>query len=129
MKTKLLLPVLALLFCSFTTIAAQTKVEVNSKQVNSMLQKDKKWIVLDVRSAEEFNSGHIKGAQNIDIRQPDAFSKIDKLNKNAKYIVHCRTNHRSGIAVEHMMQSGFKNIYQMMDGWSGWLTNNLPVQK
>jgi phage shock protein E len=129
MKTKLLLPVLALLFCSFTTIAAQTKVEVNSKQVNSMLQKDKKWIILDVRSAEEFNSGHIKGAVNIDIRQPDAFSKIDKLNKNAKYIVHCRTNHRSGMAVEHMMQSGFKNIYQMMDGWSGWLTNNLPVQK
>jgi len=129
MKTKLLLPVLALLFCSFTTITAQTKVEVNSKQVNSMLQKDKKWIILDVRSAEEFNSGHIKGAVNIDIRQPDAFSKIDKLNKNAKYIVHCRTNHRSGMAVEHMMQSGFKNIYQMMDGWSGWLTNNLPVQK
>ncbi len=129
MKTKLLLPVLALLFCSFTTITAQTKVEVNSKQVNSMLQKDKKWIVLDVRSAEEFNSGHIKGAQNIDIRQADAFSKIDKLNKNAKYIVHCRTNHRSGMAVEHMMQSGFKNIYQMMDGWSGWSTNNLPVQK
>ena len=129
MKTKLLLPVLALLFCSFATITAQTKVEVNSKQVNSMLQKDKKWIILDVRSAEEFNSGHIKGALNIDIRQPDAFSKIDKLNKNAKYIVHCRTNHRSGMAVEHMMQSGFKNIYQMMDGWSGWLTNNLPVQK
>jgi len=129
MKTKLLLPFLALLFCSFTTITAQTKIEVNSKQVNSMLQKDKKWIVLDVRSAEEFNSGHIKGALNIDIRQPDAFSKIDKLNKNAKYIVHCRTNHRSGMAVEHMMQSGFKNIYQMMDGWSGWLTNNLPVQK
>ena len=129
MKTKLILPVLALLFCSFTTIAAQTKVEVNSKQVNSMLQKDKKWIVLDVRSAEEFNSGHIKGAVNIDIRQPDAFSKIDKLNKDAKYIVHCRTNHRSGMAVDHMLQSGFKNIYQMMDGWSGWLTNNLPVQK
>ena len=129
MKTKLLLPVLALLFCSFAMITAQTKVEVNSKQVNSMLQKDKKWIVLDVRSAEEFNSGHIKGALNIDIRQPDAFSKIDKLNKNAKYIVHCRTNHRSGMAVEHMMQSGFKNIYQMMDGWSGWSMNNLPVQK
>ena len=129
MKTKLLLPVLALLFCSFTTVMAQTKVEVNSKQVSSMLQKDKKWIVLDVRTADEFNSGHIKGAVNIDIRQPDAFSKIDKLNKNAKYIVHCRTNHRSGMAVEHMLQSGFKNIYQMMDGWSGWSTNDLPVQK
>lgn len=129
MKTKLLLPVLALLFCSFTTITAQNKASVNSKQVSSMLLKDKKIIVLDVRTAEEFSYGHIKGALNIDIRQPDAFSKIDKLNKNAKYIVHCRTNHRSGIAVNHMIQSGFKNIYQMMDGWSGWSMNNLPVQK
>jgi len=129
MKTKLLLPVFALLFCSFTTITAQNKASVNSKQVNSMLQKNKKIIVLDVRTAEEFSYGHIKGALNIDIRQPDAFSKIDNLNKNAIYIVHCRTNHRSGMAVEHMMQSGFKNIYQMMDGWSGWLSNNLPVQK
>ena len=129
MKTKLLLPVIALLFCSFTTIKAQNKVSVSSKQVSSMLLKDKKIIVLDVRTAEEFSYGHIKGALNIDIRQPDAFSKIDKLNKNAKYIVHCRTNHRSGIAVNHMIQSGFKNIYQMMDGWSGWSMNNLPVQK
>ncbi|MBP6662196.1 MAG: rhodanese-like domain-containing protein [Paludibacter sp.] len=129
MKTKLLLPVIALLFCSFTTITAQNKVSVSSKQVSSMLLKDKKIIVLDVRTAEEFSYGHIKGALNIDIRQPDAFSKIDKLNKNAKYIVHCRTNHRSGIAVNHMIQSGFKNIYQMMDGWSGWSMNNLPVQK
>ncbi len=129
MKTKLLLPVIALLFCSLTTITAQNKVSVSSKQVSSMLLKDKKIIVLDVRTAEEFSYGHIKGALNIDIRQPDAFSKIDKLNKNAKYIVHCRTNHRSGIAVNHMIQSGFKNIYQMMDGWSGWSMNNLPVQK
>jgi len=129
MKTKLLLPVLVLLFCSFTTITAQNKVSVSSKQASSMLLKDKKIIVLDVRTAEEFSYGHIKGALNIDIRQPDAFSKIDKLNKNAKYIVHCRTNHRSGIAVNHMIQSGFKNIYQMMDGWSGWSMNNLPVQK
>jgi rhodanese-related sulfurtransferase len=129
MKTKLLLPALVLLFCSFTTITAQNKVSVSSKQASSMLLKDKKIIVLDVRTAEEFSYGHIKGALNIDIRQPDAFSKIDKLNKNAKYIVHCRTNHRSGIAVNHMIQSGFKNIYQMMDGWSGWSMNNLPVQK
>jgi rhodanese-related sulfurtransferase len=129
MKTKLLLSVLVLMFCSFTIITAQNKVSVSSKQVSSMLLKDKKIIVLDVRTAEEFSYGHIKGALNIDIRQPDAFSKIDKLNKNVKYIVHCRTNHRSGIAVNHMIQSGFKNIYQMMDGWSGWSMNNLPVQK
>jgi len=129
MKHKILLPLFVLLLSSFASIQAQNKIEVNSKQVNTLLQQDKQLIVLDVRTAEEFKDGHIKGAINIDIRQPDAFAKIDKLNKNAKYIVHCRTSHRSEMAVEHMLQSGFKSIYQMMDGWNGWSANNLPVQK
>ena len=129
MKIKVFLPILVLLVSVFATIEAQSKIELNSKEVSTLLQKDKKLIVLDVRTADEFNEGHIKSAINIDIRQPDALNRIDKLNRSAKYIVYCRTNHRSGIAVEHMMQSGFKTIYQMMDGFPGWTANNLPFVK
>jgi rhodanese-related sulfurtransferase len=71
----------------------------------------------------------LKGAVNIDIRQPDAFDKIEKLDHNAKYLVHCRTNRRSSMAVEFMQKTGFKHIYQMMDGFSGWASNNLDIQK
>jgi rhodanese-related sulfurtransferase len=127
MKIKHFIPIVALLLSSLVTISAQNKIEVNSKEVNTMLQKDKKLVVLDVRSADEFKEGHLQGAINIDIRQPDALSKIDKLNHNAQYIVHCRTSHRSKIAVDHMVQSGFKTIYQMMDGMTGWNQNGLPV--
>ena len=129
MKIKYFIPLFAFMVSSFNTINAQKKIDVNSKEVNTMLQKDKKLVVLDVRTADEFNDGHIKGAINIDIKQPDALSKIDKLDHNAKYIVHCRTNHRSGIAVSHMVQSGFKTVYQMMDGSIGWFQNGLPVIK
>jgi phage shock protein E len=129
MKISHFIPSIVLLLISFTAINAQNKIEVNSKEVNTMLQKDKKLIVLDVRTVDEFNDGHIKGAINIDIKQPDAFSKIDKLDHNAKYIVHCRTNHRSKIAVDHMVQSGFKTVYQMMDGITGWNQNSLPIIK
>lgn len=129
MKIKVLIPILVLFISTFTALDAQNKTEVNSKAVSTMLQKDGKLVVLDVRTLEEYKAGHIKGAINIDIRQDNAFSKIDKLNRNAKYIVYCRTNHRSGIAVDHMMQSGFKNVYQMMDGFPGWAANKLPVKK
>lgn len=129
MKIKILLPVLVLLFSSFTSLEAQRKIEVSSQDVNSMLKKSKDFIILDVRTADEFNAGHIKGAINIDVRQADAFSKIDKLNHTAKYIVHCRTNHRSGIAVDYMTQKGFKTVYQMMDGFPGWAANNYPFVK
>lgn len=129
MKIKVLIPILALFISTFTALEAQNKTEVNSKAVSTMLQKDGKLIVLDVRTLEDYKAGHIKGAINIDIRQDDAFGKIDKLNRNAGYIVYCRTSHRSGIAVGHMMQTGFKNVYQMMDGFPGWAANKLPVQK
>jgi rhodanese-related sulfurtransferase len=129
MKIKFLIPVLFMLLSTFTALEAQTKKEVNSKQASVLLQKVSKLIVLDVRTPDEFKEGHIIGAINIDIRQEDAFSKIDKLNRTAKYLVYCRTNHRSGMAVDHMMQSGFKNVYQMMDGFPGWAANKLAVQK
>ena len=129
MKKKYFILLFAILVSSITTINAQKKIDVNSKEVNAMLQKDKKLVLLDVRTADEFNEGHIKGAINIDIKQSDALSKIDKLDHNAKYIVHCRTSHRSKIAVDHMVQSGFKTVYQMMDGSTGWLQNGLPVVK
>ena len=129
MKMKILMPVLFLFLLTFMAVDAQTKTEVNSKEASTLLQKDSKLIVLDVRTPDEYKEGHIKGAVNIDIRQADAFSKIDKLNRSAKYLVYCRTNHRSGMAVDHMMQSGFKNVYQMMDGFPGWAANKLAVQK
>ena len=119
-----------LLLISFTVMAqAQKIVQISSIEVSTLINKDKKWIVLDVRTPAEFKEGHIKNAVNIDINADDSHQKIDKLNKNAKYIVHCRSNHRSGLAVEYMSKQGFKTIYQMSDGYTGWSTNKQPIEK
>jgi phage shock protein E len=128
MKTKRLIVFLSF-FLSFSLLYAQEIHQVNSQEASKMLQSNKKLVILDVRTPEEFSAGHIKNAINIDIRQADAFSKIDKLNKNGTYLVHCRTYHRSTTAVKHMKEAGFSNIYQIMDGFSGWSQNNLPVVK
>lgn len=128
MKIKFLLPTLILLLASFSGVSAQ-RTQLNSPQIKEILKKNKDIIVIDVRTSDEFKEGHIKGAQNIDIRLNDAFSKLDKLNHNAKYLVYCRTNHRSGMAVDYMMQKGFKTVYQMMDGFPGWAANNFAYEK
>lgn len=128
MKTRLFVSLLAI-FSILPLVHGQSIRQVTSEDAAKMLTSDKGLIVLDVRTAEEFREGHIKGAINIDIRQPDALSRIDKLDHNARYIVHCRTNHRSKIAVDHMVIRGFKTVYQMMDGFSGWSANGLPQVK
>lgn len=128
MTTKYFFTLLFLI--SFTAMTqAQKIIQITSTEVSSLLDKDKKWIVLDVRTPAEFKEGHIKNAVNIDINADDSHQKIDKLNKKAKYIVHCRSNHRSAAAVEYMSKQGFKTIYQMSDGYTGWSTNKQPIEK
>lgn len=114
---------------SVGSVSAQAVKQLNSPEVNQLLKKSPKIVVLDVRTGEEFAQGHLKGAKNIDIRQPDFYSRMDKLDKNVTYLVYCRTNHRSGMAVEYMSQHGFQKLYQMMDGFPGWAANNLPAEK
>lgn len=126
-----LFAIIAILTAGLITskIYAQEKIDVTSKEVNSMVQKDNRFVVLDVRTPGEFSQGHIKGAVNIDINQPDALEKIGKLDKNATYIVYCRTKNRSGVAVNYMMKNDFSKIFHMTDGMVGWNQSKLPVER
>jgi phage shock protein E len=128
MKTK----IIALLVL-FTSIAcsnnAQQIIPVTSTETLSLLEKEKDIIILDVRTPGEFSAGHLKNAINIDVHQPDALAQINKLDKKAKYLVYCRTKNRSGVVVNNMIQNGFKNVYQMTDGYSVWSSNGLPFTK
>lgn len=128
MKPRFLLPALILMLVSISSLSAQ-KTQLNSPEIKKILKTNKTIVVLDVRTPEEFAAGHLKDAKNIDVRQPDFNSKIDKLDKKATYLVYCRTNHRSGIATDYMVQKGFKTVYQMMDGFPGWAANNFPYEK
>ena len=71
MKLKFLLPIFILMLASFSGVSAQ-KTQLNSPEVKEVLKKNKAIVILDVRTAEEFAAGHLKAAQNIDIRQADA---------------------------------------------------------
>lgn len=120
---------LVVVFIAIGTVSAQTVIQLKSTEIQQILTNNKAIIVLDVRTAEEFAAGHLKNAINIDIRKPGFYSEIDKLNKKKTYMVYCRTNHRSGMAVEYMKQKGFGTIYQMMDGFPGWAANNFTFEK
>lgn len=127
MKTVML--IFAVLTNSFMSVLnGQTVNQITSREAAAMIRIDKKIVVLDVRTKEEFKAGHIKGAVNIDMKQADFQKNIDKLDRNARYIVHCRTNNRSTVAANWMRHNGFKIIYIISDGFTGWKNNGLPVE-
>jgi len=76
--------------------------------------------VLDVRTSEEFKSGCIDGAENIDINSPDFSEKIKNLDKEADYLVYCRSGRRSSQAVEIMKNAGFENVVDLGGGILNW---------
>lgn len=78
-------------------------------------------IVLDVRTEEEFESGYIPNAINIDIRLGAGFiDELNKLDKTAPYYVYCRSGARSAQAVQIMQDMGFVFSYNLLGGILAW---------
>ncbi|WP_449282428.1 rhodanese-like domain-containing protein [Leucobacter sp.] len=67
-------------------------------------------ILLDVRTAEEYASGHLEGAQLLDFTGGDVAAAIPNLDPDAEYLVYCRSGNRSGQAIALMEQAGFTNL-------------------
>jgi rhodanese-related sulfurtransferase len=85
--------------------------------------------VLDVRTPAEFQSGCLAGSKNIDFEAPDFTTKIAELDKNANYLLYCRTGRRSGLAVTQFRQQGFKNIIELKGGITAWTKDGKPVSQ
>lgn len=108
----------------------QALQKVTSVEAQKLLEKDASIVVIDVRTPREFNAGHVASAKNINIANPNFKTNISALkDDNKTYMVYCRTKNRSGVAVKFMLQQGFKNIYQITDGFAGWSRNKLPIKK
>lgn len=64
-------------------------------------------MVIDVRTPDEFNGGHLEGAERIGIADDDFLSRIDQLDKSANYYIYCRSGNRAGQAIDAMRDLGF----------------------
>lgn len=78
-------------------------------------------VVLDVRTAEEYNSGHIPGSLQIDVLNTESFRKqIATLDKTKKYLLYCRSGKRSKEGMILMKEAGFIKLYDLEGGFSNW---------
>jgi rhodanese-related sulfurtransferase len=63
--------------------------------------------VIDVRTTDEWNSGHLQGAELIGIADADFVEQISQLDKTADYFIYCRSGNRAGQAIDIMVDQGF----------------------
>jgi len=99
------LAAIAIAGCGGSSPAAVQTVDAN-KAVGMVDSR----VIIDVRTPAEYAAGHIAGAQNIDVEAADFASKIASLDKEAPYLLYCRSGRRSAIAAEEMAKAGFTDV-------------------
>lgn len=87
------------------------------------------FVLLDVRTPDEFNGGHIAGAIDIDYYAADFKANIGKLDKNKQYLVYCRTGIRGAASVQIMIDLGFTRTQNMAGGITEWMQEGYPTVK
>ena len=108
------------LFVLFFTIQ-QPKVEVLEKiKYQDLVIKG--YTIIDVRTPEEFEEGHIEGAQNINVKSEAFVAEIENLPKSDTLLIYCRTGKRSIYAAQVMVSFGFQKIYDLDGGFLNWKT-------
>ena len=86
-------------------------------------------VILDVRTPEEFQAGHLSGAVNLNISAPDFPERIKALDRTKTYLVHCASGGRSARACGKLAQLDFPRLYNLSGGIHAWIKAGQPVVK
>jgi phage shock protein E len=83
--------------------------------------------LLDVRTASEYEAGHLQGSQNIDFLSGEFQAAVPTFSPDKTYYLYCRSGARSGKAAEILLASGFTKVYNI-GGFEGLALAGLPVE-
>jgi thioredoxin len=110
------------------TSLAQTNKDVDATTFQNDITKDSVQI-LDVRTAGEYQNGHIKNAMLADWMNQQQFKdRVQYLDKSKPVLVYCASGGRSGKAAQWLAQNGFTNIENLKGGFTQWKAENKPVE-
>jgi|SRR5210317_324806 len=91
--------------------------EVHHISVDEFRKLEFEYQLVDVRTPDEYMSGAIEGAKNINYFSPQFLENINKLEKDKPVVLYCRSGKRSAKAADNMIQAGFKEVYNVKGGY------------
>ena len=110
-----------------STACSQTFKNMDVKEFAELIA-DSSVVILDVRTADEYAEGHIKGAVLIDQSKSDFIEQVNaQLPKNKVIAVYCRSGRRSANAAGRLAQEGYTPV-NLKGGILAWMKENQPVE-
>jgi rhodanese-related sulfurtransferase len=96
-------------------------MDLTQEEWSSKFASDDKAYLLDVRTLEEFEEGHIPNANMLDIREVQSFMEgLQSMDSSKHFYVYCRSGARSAQACQVMNQMGIKKTYNLLGGFMEW---------
>jgi hydroxyacylglutathione hydrolase len=82
--------------------------------------------VVDLRGEAEYNSSHIKKADNVFVGT--LLNNLDKISKKKKVVIHCQGGDRASIAYSLLVKNGYLNVLNYSAGMNEWINEKNPVE-
>ncbi|PBQ30696.1 thioredoxin [Sphingobacteriaceae bacterium] len=98
--------------------------ELSPEEFESGLAKNPSLQLIDVRTPEEFERGHLEGAANYNIQTTDFEKEIESLDKNKPVYIYCLSGGRSASAASLLIKRGFSEVHNMTGGLMKWNASN-----
>ena len=117
---------LLILLTAAAAFAAASR-DITSIEAKAMLDRNKNAYLLDVRTPQERQQGHIAGSVLIPIDTIER--RISEIPKNRPVIVYCAVGSRSRVVAQGLAKNGYGEVYNMRDGIFGWYKNGLPIKQ
>ena len=114
-----LFTVVSVVFMLISSCAiGQTKNDIELDEFEKKIASET-YLLVDVRTKEEFAEGYIEGAINIDYLAKNFSIEIQELDLESSVLLYCRSGNRSGKAMLIMNDVGFKEVYNLEGGIKG----------
>lgn len=111
---------------------AQIIEHISPQDASTLIQENQNnpdFVILDVRTPEEFAEGYIENAINIDFYAETFRDDINRLDRSQTYLVYCRSGKRSASATQIMADLNFTEVYNLLGGIIDWKAAGLPFTK
>ena len=102
--------------------------QISQDEAKQMMEQDGTQIIVDVRTQEEYDSGHIPGAicipnESIGTEQPKELPDLDQV-----ILIYCRSGNRSKQAAQKLFDMGYTNVYEFggINDWTGEVITETP---
>ena len=95
--------------------------QINAEEAATMMEEESGYIILDVRTAQEYSEKHIPGAINIPNETIGTEDIPELPDKEQLILVYCRSGNRSKQASEKLVKLGYTNIVEFggINDWTG----------